>query len=357
MNLRDVLAYWRNLIGVLLKDRQRYRRALAGRGKEYLVLCNRNEHLIPAPDGCGFRCDWLWTSDLHAPKYLPRLGVRLLERALAAHPIRRAAAPSGDQARPEATFIIGHRGMERLPHLLATLESIAGQRGADVDCVVVEQDVQPRVAAHLPSWVHHVHTPPPEPGMPYCRSWTFNVGARHAAAPVLVLHDNDMLVSADYAASILARMAQGFEVVNHKRFIFYLSEAHTRLVFDGQAALSSEAPVAIVQNLEAGGSVAVTREAFDKIGGMDESFIGWGGEDNEFWDRAQTLRVWPYAALPIVHLWHAAQPEKQKPGNRTLEHFKALSSVSAADRIERLRSMARGELSGPNNARPCRGAT
>jgi hypothetical protein len=350
MSLRDVLAYPRNLIGVLLKDSQRYRRALAGCGAEYLALCNRNERLVPAPDGDGFRCDWRWTSDLHAPKYLPRLGVRLLERALAAHPIRRAAAPSGGQEKSALTFIIGHRGMERLPHLLATLESIAGQQRTGVDCVVVEQDVEPRVAAHLPPWVRHVHTPPPEPSMPYCRSWTFNVGARHASAPVLVLHDNDMLVPADYAASILDRVAQGCEVVNHKRFIFYLSEAHTRLVFGGQAALASEAPVAIVQNLEAGGSIAITRDAFDRIGGMDESFIGWGGEDSEFWERAQTLRVWPYAALPIVHLWHAAQPGKQQPGNSAQEHFRALSSVCAADRIARLRTAPRGELNGPNDA-------
>ena len=190
--------------------------------------------------------------------------------------------------------------------------------------------------------------------MPYCRSWTFNVGARHTPAPVLVLHDNDMLVPADYAASILARLAQGYDVVNQKRFIFYLSEAHTRLIFAGQAALTSDAPLAIVQNLEGGGSVAITREAFDKIGGMDESFIGWGGEDNEFWDRAQTLRVWPYAGLPIVHLWHAAQPGKQKPGNSTLEHFKELSQVRAGDRIERLRSTPRGELRGPNDTRRSR---
>lgn len=355
MTLHDFFFHQRNLLGVLLKDWQRYRRALAAPGKEYLALCNRNERLDPAPNGTGYRCNWRWTSDLHAPKFLTWMGVRLLERALNDHPIHRAPMPSIGNATPEVTFIIGHRGTDRLPHLLATLESIAAQQGAMVDCVVVEQDVKPRIAAQLPPWVRHIHTPPPEPDMPYCRSWTFNIGARHAGAPILVLHDNDMLVPADYAANVLARVAQGYEVINLKRFIFYLSETHTQALLSGHAALTSEAPLTIVQNLEAGGSIAVTRQAFENLGGMDESFTGWGGEDNEFWDRAQSRRVWPYAALPIVHLWHAAQPGKQQAGNRTLEHFRALSRIPVADRIERLRAMPQGKLSGPaasNGTRP-----
>jgi hypothetical protein len=81
---------------------------------------------------------------------------------------------------------------------------------------------------------------------------------------------------------------------------------------------------AIVQNLEAGGSVAMARDAFFAIGGFDESFVGWGGEDNEFWQRALVRKTWPYGYLPLVHLWHAPQPEKasRKPvGARSLREI------------------------------------
>ena len=87
-------------------------------------------------------------------------------------------------------------------------------------------------------------------------------------------------------------------------------------MFEKHAGLTDAAPEVIVQNLEGGGSVATTREAFESIGGMDESFIGWGGEDNEFWQRAQTCRVWPYGYLPIVHLWRPSQPPTQRSKNR-----------------------------------------
>ena len=53
----------------------------------------------------------------------------------------------------------------------ATLASIAGQVEVPVECLVVEQDTTPAVAAALPGWVRHVHAPPPDPAMPYSRSW------------------------------------------------------------------------------------------------------------------------------------------------------------------------------------------
>ena len=60
-----------------------------------------------------------------------------------------------------------------------------------------------------------------------------------------------------------------------------------------------------------GASLAVSKKAYWDIGGMDEEFVGWGGEDTEFWDRCLTRNVWEYAHLPIIHLWHKPQPEKR----------------------------------------------
>jgi hypothetical protein len=80
---------------------------------------------------------------------------------------------------------------------------------------------------------------------------------------------------------------------------------------------------------------------------MDESFVGWGGEDNEFWERAQTLRVWPYGYLPLLHLWHEAQPGTQQAGNETAGHYQALAKLPAQARIEKLRAISSGEVGGP----------
>ena len=237
-----ILAQLRSLIGVLLKDWRRYRNALRAPGLHYLTLCNRNERLVPSAEGPGFRCDWQWTSDLHAPKVLPSLGRELMRRAFADHPIRRATQLASDSPKPEISFLIGHRGTARLPHLLATLESIAGQTGTSFECIVIEQDTEARLVGHLPKWVTHVHTPPPTASMPYCRSWTFNIGVQHARGRVLILHDNDMLVPHDYGSSILSRIGAGLDVVNLKRFIFYLSEQHTRAIFSRISRRAAASP-------------------------------------------------------------------------------------------------------------------
>lgn len=337
----------RSWVGVMLREWPRYRHLLGASGSSYLALCNRNERLEVAPGGKGYRCDWQWTSDLHAPKILPSLGTSLMKRALDEHPVRRAAMPERIGEPPDVTFVIGHRGVDRLPLLLATLESIAGQKNVSIECLVVEQDSQNRIGAELPSWVRHIHTPPPAADMPYCRSWTFNVGARNARGAVLVLHDNDMVVPADYTARLLEHVVDGYEAVNLKRFGFYLSEKHTDSVLSGRAGLTDQPPQSIVQNLEGGGSVAITRAAYERIGGFDESFVGWGGEDNEFWERAQTLRVWPYAYMPIVHLWHAPQAGKYGPDNPTLNRYQALAAIPASGRIAQLRLGRTGEMSGP----------
>lgn len=338
----------RTLAGIALWDAPIYLRAWRCGGDGWRAVRNRAERLEPAPDRSGHRCLWPWTSDLHAPKHVPALGRWLMRRALADHPFALAdLPPAASSAPPQLSFLIGHRGMARLPHLLMTLRSIAAQRGAAVECIVIEQDVVSRLGPHLPAWVRLVHTPPPASDMPYCRAWSFNIGAQHARADVLVLHDNDMPVPADYAAWILARVAQGYEVVNPKRFVFYLSEAHTQAVFTRGADWLAAAPQAIVQNLEGGGSVAITRAAYEAIGGLDESFIGWGGEDNEFWERAQTRRVWPWAGLPLMHLWHAAQPGKRDATYHTARHYQALARIDPRERIARLHAIAQGSAQGP----------
>jgi len=326
----------REHLGVWLKDRLRYERRLRNRSKAYLGLANRQEHLAPAPDGSGYACQWQYTSRLHAPALQPGLGLRLLRRCLADAPILRRSAPLPFEGSPELSVLIGHRGTERLPLLLATLESLAAQVDVHLECLVIEQDATSRIRGALPSWVRHLHAPLSQPDAPYNRSHTFNAGARHAHGSVLLLHDNDMLVPARYCRRLLDRIAHGYEVVNPKRFIFYLSRAHSEAVLAGGNLLDDHPAEAIVQNLEAGGSMAITTAAFEAIGGMDEGFVGWGGEDNEFWDRCLTRPTWTWGYEPIVHLWHPSQPLKGERDNPNLARCRQVMEQGPEQRIAAL---------------------
>jgi hypothetical protein len=338
----------RQKLGVILLDLPKYLWALrpalvVGRERRpWIYVKNRRERLARPDRGEGAACAWQWTSELHAPLVFPVLGLLLLRAALRDCPIQ-LPGPGVSPApaeRPDITFLVGHRGRDRLPHLVWTLRSIAGQVGVSVECIVVEQDFEQTARDHLPGWVRYVHTPPPYDGMPYCRAWAFNVGARQARSPLLVLHDNDMLVPETYAAELVRKHRRGHEIINLKRLIFYLSEDYTHEVFARDASLAGRPPESIIQNAEAGGSVAVDRGAYFALGGMDEAFVGWGGEDNEFWERALTRRAWRFGSLPMVHPWHLPQPGRRAVDGRgatTAELSVRRAAIRVENRIEELR--------------------
>lgn len=56
------------------------------------------------------------------------------------------------------------------------------------------------------------------------------------------------------------------------------------------------------------------RKTFEKTGGFDERFLGWGGEDDAFVRAVVTLHG-PMKKLPhtIYHLWHPPMNYQQNP--------------------------------------------
>jgi predicted glycosyltransferase involved in capsule biosynthesis len=59
------------------------------------------------------------------------------------------------------------------------------------------------------------------------------------------------------------------------------------------------------------GLLVLSREAWEKVGGYDEAFIGWGYEDNAF-QASLDRRVGHFDRVDgfVVHLWHPAPVEE-----------------------------------------------
>jgi hypothetical protein len=322
----------RTQLGALAYDVPRFLRSMARKGG-WIHMRNRRERT--SFDGRGVRCHWQFTSDLHLANVFPRAGEMLMKRAFAEWPISSVDAPPSIE-QPLVTFVIGHRGLARLPHLLATLRTIAGQADVPIECIVVEQAMEREVESKLPAWVRYLHTPPPARDYDYNRSWTLNAGATAARGELVVFHDNDMLVPRRYAAELHSRMQEGFDFLDLKRFTFYLPEETTQQFF-ASGVLRTKVASTVVQNLR-GASVAASRAAYLTIGGFDESFVGWGGEDNEFWERAEVGgRIYAYGYLPFVHLFHAPQKGKQEGNDApAMRRYVELRVIPPAERIRRL---------------------
>jgi hypothetical protein len=327
----------RELAGVFIKDWYRYEFSISRKDYKYLQLTNRLEKLDRGPGDLGYVCLWPHTSKLHAPIVISDLGKKLLNRCLQDNSFQMKEHRISE-VNIQVSVLIGHRGLARLPLLLTTLKSIGSQIDVKLECIVIEQDKTPRIKQYLPKWVKHIFLKTDTDSLTYNRSAAFNFGAEYAAGEILLLHDNDMLVPISYCRNILALARNGYEAINAKRYVFYMSRVHTERILRSVNAITSAAPEYIIQNLEAGGSMAITTKAYREIGGMDESFLGWGGEDIELWKRCSLLKRWIWGYEPIVHLWHPNQPLKESKQNPNIDRIKLLASSDLKERVKFLKT-------------------
>ncbi len=312
-------------------------------GLDWLDLCNRHESLVRHSRTIGRRCEWSGTSRLTVCRLFPRVGDRLLHRLLAEWPIR-FADPSKARSLegvPRVSIIIPIRGRDRLPQLRYCLSTLFAQRGCRLEILVVEQDRERLIQSDLPEGIRYFHARSEQSGADFNKSWALNVGARMAGAEYLLFHDADMLAPSDYVRSVCGVLDQGFEAVRPVRLVVDLNKTQTERLYGGGRLENLRSLSDFVQNCPA--LFAVRKRAYWRIGGHDEAFSGWGGEDDELVQRLRTQRLWEGGFAPLVHLWHPPQSGKsrQDPAKVSLIEAKARTTVE-----ERISDLAREELGG-----------
>jgi len=298
----------RRKLGALAFDLPRLVPLLALRSG-WLRFKNRDEILDLSDDRNAVACRGEWSSDIHACAEFPKLAGALMSRALNQWPISTSSFKINAQ-RPEISFVIAHRGTDRLPLLKLTVESILTQRDVSVECIVVDQSIGSE-PIELPKGVRHMPVTHPVDPEPWRKSWAYNLGAAAAQAEIVIFHDGDILVPEGYAAEALRQLGSGgYDVAHLQRFLFCLGERETHdLVAVIGKFLPGMIPERVRQNWR-GGTLAIRKKAFEAIGGFDERFVGWGGEDIEFYDRCRLLKQQRFGYLPFVHLWHPPQDSK-----------------------------------------------
>jgi hypothetical protein len=303
-------------------------------GLDWLKLGNRHEALQADPATGGVVVPGGESSRLSVARQFPRVGGRLLEHCLAKWPVALEDQAVEAPTDPELSVVIGVRGTRRLPQFHRCMASLAAQRGARVEVIVVEQSPVPEFEKLLPAHVRYQHQRAGE-GMPYNRSWALNAGVRAARAPIVVLHDADMLVPMDFAAAVIGTMKGRLDALRLPRLIFYLDEATSAIVQSTQSFPQQMQCDTVVANNRT--PVAVTRDAYLAIGGHDEGFSGWGAEDDDFMDRLRELRTGEGAFLPIVHLWHPEAPKSDAQANR--DRLQRNRATPMPERLRRLASL------------------
>ena len=308
-------------------------------GWSWLDLRNRLERLRYEEVSGGRVCLWADSSTLSVARIFPPVATRLAKQAIARWPIRFDASPSRRHAaRPSVSILIPIGGTERVRQFQLTLAAARAQNGIEVELIVVEQGTGPLLAGGLPTDVRYLHQVAAA-GTPFNKSRALNGAARIAVGEVLIILDADYLLPESFASEAF-RVLRRVEAARPARLIFYIDEVSST----GVSAASGLPPALGIERVVANNPtpIAVRRSTYWEIGGHDESYFGWGGEDTEFLDRLRVRRMSEGGWMPVLHVWHPAAPKKQS-GDRNRELHDRTMSIPAAERIRRLTAQATSE--------------
>lgn len=212
----------------------------------------------------------------------------------------------------------------------------------DTEILVVEQDVKPRLAAEeLPACARHVFVYNP---LAFNKSWGFNVGACRAEGEVLALADGDVLVDPAIVQAGLRACRNELEALNPYAVLFDLDESQTG-EFHATGTLPPPAPHDR-RNRDykgehlcfCGGLYMIRRASYMLLGGQDERFKGWGGEDDAMSAKIALLdRIAVNRAGVAYHLFHPPAMRDPVGDPDYGENLSVLREYAASSR-EQLRS-------------------
>ncbi|MEV4561043.1 galactosyltransferase-related protein [Kitasatospora sp. NPDC049285] len=227
-------------------------------------------------------------------------------------PVRARADEPGGAAQVVVPFRDRGDDGHRLRNLLACLAALRDQEpvAGGYTVTVVEADDRPR-HRELIEPLADEYLFAPHPGK-FNKAWVVNAGVVNSAAKAetVCVFDADLLPDRSFVARSLDRFREpGVGAFLPYRDVLYLDEGaseqavRTRCV-DAAAALDPAALRGFWMRRPVGGCVWLTREVFDRIGGMDERYEGWGGEDVDLVLRLQSATALYHWNDFLVHLHH-----------------------------------------------------
>jgi len=209
------------------------------------------------------------------------------------------------------SYVITYRSDQgmRAANLRAVLHWLSEIPGIEV--LLVEQDRTPRVTIEtLPSNCTHYFV---YNEGPFNKAWGLNVGFKYSCGTVVGFGDADLVINAATLTACYDWCSSEFEAVKPYDQLVDLTPEESRSVLDGDWNFKASRN-GLQQNREGigeyvcfcGGIFLMRRGVYEELGGLDERFLGWGGEDDAM--TAKLSRLAKHCAVArnriAYHLWH-----------------------------------------------------
>lgn len=250
------------------------------------------------------------------------------------------------------SFVLSHKTVhvERKRNIQATLRWFipSVEKLGDTEIIVVEQGAK-KTIEHIPEFrndsvslkyifIHHS-------GL-FNKSWGYNVGARYAQGSTLFFIDNDIILPFESINKGLD-LFEFCDAVRCYDRLYALNDAETN-AFSDSLQYPPESAKILRDFSVPGGFLIIRKELYKKLGGWDEDFEGWGGEDTAFEHKLSPYRI---AAVSEVayHLHHQNFGVYLDEDNfsHVKKVYRYIRSLSHAEILRRATNTIIGDTTGP----------
>lgn len=232
------------------------------------------------------------------------------------------------------TYIILYRhSSERLANLKRVLDWINGFSGAEV--LIVEQDKHSKIS-NLNLKCKHIFT---KSDGPFNRSWGFNVGLKYANSEIIVFADSDLIMMPnDFIESL--KLIDKYDMVSPYSSVVDLEQNESSSSLEYLSSIRRPGRgEEDNQKINICGGISIFRkESILNIGGWDQSFIGWGGEDDALAIKVKNFLNWYEKQGRCYHLYHSRVVPDMKYYQKNLQLLNKIAEMSK-DELKRYMSI------------------
>lgn len=226
------------------------------------------------------------------------------------------------------TFIIAYKHRnDRIHNLRRVLDWVTGFGGVEI--IIVEQDKSPKLPSFTFKGIKYIFT---KSEMPFNKAWAFNVGLQHSTTQTIVFGDCDLIMDPHKMIEALKQL-DNYECVSPYSRVIDLNSNEVNMNLEQMSKINrpGRGETDIQKICLAGGIIMYRKNAIVKIGGFDQGFIGWGGEDDFQSHKSKIFLTWYEQSGTCYHLWHERGAPDPTPYQRNLELLNKLMSLSKED--------------------------
>lgn len=211
--------------------------------------------------------------------------------------------------------------------------------GRKVSLTFVEHSDSREHEAILHDWVNYIHIP--LNGKRFNKCLAHNIGALYSnPCDFYLFHDVDILIPNDLITKLFQNII-GYHAVQSftKRRVLYCNEGLTNTLLNGTDSLETifenHKDVTTGGGKAPGGSMMVSREIFQRVGGYDpELFSEYSVEDQFFYDKLNIFGRLGHSDRPPIEMFHMHHPPSfgQTTKNEDWAAFHAFHALSGENK-------------------------